>query len=211
MDIKRQLRRSLGGGFTFLVVPNRPGSVKSLAIPFSAALLFTGIIVFNIYFFITYTIRIQEGEFNRTKSVNSNFEKQIKSLDETQYSIKSLEKLINQESLTLNNTKKALENLSIFVDNQKKDIMEAREYLNKLKKENKDLEPILQTNKKVIESILASNEKYQRKGLLFNYVISFMLGVLSSIVAWFITEKFFRRKDDYLVEAAVGELENNLK
>lgn len=56
--IKKYIKRKCGKGFTFLVVPNSPGAVRSLAIPFSAALLIFGIVAFNIYIFVGYTTQI---------------------------------------------------------------------------------------------------------------------------------------------------------
>ncbi len=58
--IKKYIKQKCGKGFTFLVVPNSPGAVRSCAIPFSAALLIFGIIIFNIYIFVGYTTQIWE-------------------------------------------------------------------------------------------------------------------------------------------------------
>lgn len=56
--IIKYIKQKYGKGFTFLVVPNSPGAVRSIAIPFSAALLILGIVVFNIYIFVGYTTQI---------------------------------------------------------------------------------------------------------------------------------------------------------
>lgn len=56
--IKKYIKQKCGKGFTFLIVPNSPGAVRSCAIPFSAALLIFGIIIFNIYIFVGYTTQI---------------------------------------------------------------------------------------------------------------------------------------------------------
>lgn len=58
IKIKKYIKKKCGKGFTFLVVPNSPGAVRSFAIPFSAALLVFGIVVFNIYIFVGYTTQI---------------------------------------------------------------------------------------------------------------------------------------------------------
>lgn len=54
----KYLRRKFGKGFTFMIVPCSSGDVKSISIPFSAALLVFGIIVFNLYIFIGFTAQI---------------------------------------------------------------------------------------------------------------------------------------------------------
>lgn len=55
----KYIKKKLGKGFTLMLVPNSSGGrVKSIGIPFSAALLITGIIVFNIYIFIGYTTQV---------------------------------------------------------------------------------------------------------------------------------------------------------
>jgi murein DD-endopeptidase MepM/ murein hydrolase activator NlpD len=56
--IIKYLKRKCGNGFTFLVVPNSSGSVKSLTIPFSVALVVAAIILFNIYIFGGFTTQI---------------------------------------------------------------------------------------------------------------------------------------------------------
>jgi murein DD-endopeptidase MepM/ murein hydrolase activator NlpD len=56
--IKKYIKRKCRKGFTFLIVPNSPGAVRSCAIPFSAALLILGIVIFNIYIFVGYTTQI---------------------------------------------------------------------------------------------------------------------------------------------------------
>ena len=56
--IIKYLKRKCGNGFTFLVVPNSSGNVKSLTIPFSVALVIAAIIIFNIYIFCGFSIQI---------------------------------------------------------------------------------------------------------------------------------------------------------
>lgn len=55
----RYIKRKMGRGFTFMVVPNSSGAnVKSINIPFSLALVVFLIISFNIYIFVGYTTQI---------------------------------------------------------------------------------------------------------------------------------------------------------
>lgn len=71
--IKKYIKQKCGKGFTFLIVPNSPGAVRSCAIPFSAALLVCGIIIFNIYIFVGYTTQIwQIQQFRHEISEKNN-------------------------------------------------------------------------------------------------------------------------------------------
>jgi hypothetical protein len=61
VKLTKYLKKKCGNGFTFLIVPNSSGGrVKSLAIPFSLALVIIAIIVFNTYVFVRYTTQIGE-------------------------------------------------------------------------------------------------------------------------------------------------------
>lgn len=56
----KYIRRKMGRGFTFMVVPNSSGAnVKSINIPFSLALVVIVIIAFNVYIFLGYTTQIK--------------------------------------------------------------------------------------------------------------------------------------------------------
>ena len=63
----KTIKKRFGKGFTFLIVPNTGGAVKSYAIPFSLALLIIGIIGFNLYIFVGYTTQIGQIQEFRTK------------------------------------------------------------------------------------------------------------------------------------------------
>jgi hypothetical protein len=55
------IKKKLGKGFTFMLVPNSSkGKVKSVGIPFWATCIITGIIVFNLYVFFAYTIQVKD-------------------------------------------------------------------------------------------------------------------------------------------------------
>lgn len=56
--LMKSIKKRFGKGFTFLIVPNTGGAVKSYAIPFSLALLIIAIIGFNVYIFVGYTTQI---------------------------------------------------------------------------------------------------------------------------------------------------------
>lgn len=57
--IIKYIKRKMGRGFTFMVVPNSSGAnVKSINIPFSLALVVIIIVSFNIYIFLGYTTQI---------------------------------------------------------------------------------------------------------------------------------------------------------
>lgn len=85
---RKYIKQKCGKGFTFLVVPNSPGAVRSCAIPFSAALLIFGIIVFNIYIFVGYTTQIWEiqryrHEIREKNSLISKLEKEQREVQPT--------------------------------------------------------------------------------------------------------------------------------
>ncbi len=84
----KYIKQKCGKGFTFLVVPNSTGAVRSCAIPFSAALLIFGIIVFNIYIFVGYTtqlVRIHQykHEINVKNQQISKLEKEQREIQPT--------------------------------------------------------------------------------------------------------------------------------
>jgi murein DD-endopeptidase MepM/ murein hydrolase activator NlpD len=57
--VVKYIKRKMGRGFTFMVVPNSCGAnVKSINIPFSLALVVIVVIVVNVYFFLGYTVQI---------------------------------------------------------------------------------------------------------------------------------------------------------
>lgn len=63
----KTIKKRFGKGFTFLIVPNTGGAVKSYAIPFSLALLIIAIIGFNLYIFVGYTTQIKQIHRFQTK------------------------------------------------------------------------------------------------------------------------------------------------
>lgn len=54
----KYIKKRFGKGFTFLMVPNSSGAVKSVAIPFPVLILIAAIIVFNILIFAGFTTQV---------------------------------------------------------------------------------------------------------------------------------------------------------
>lgn len=111
------LKRKWGKGFTFLVVPNSPGNVKSLTIPFSVALVVAVIVVFNIYIFWGYTHQIWQI-YSYKKSIsykNSKIadlrheQKEVRPALERSYNIIADLNRIKKERETLQNTWKSIQ------------------------------------------------------------------------------------------------------
>lgn len=57
-NLLKHIKKRFGKGFTFLVVPNSYGSVKSVAIPFPVLILIATIIILNILIFAGFTTQV---------------------------------------------------------------------------------------------------------------------------------------------------------
>jgi murein DD-endopeptidase MepM/ murein hydrolase activator NlpD len=99
----KYLKKKCKNGFTFLIVPNSSGGkVKSIAIPFSLALVIVSIIVFNTYVFFRYTTQI--GDIYRLNHT-------LKTKEHENAKLKSEQKEVNP---TLKRSYKMADELSIL-------------------------------------------------------------------------------------------------
>lgn len=95
---------------------------------------------------------------------------------------KSKDHEIVSQIKSLNSIEKSIGDLQSFVKTQKNNILRHQKTLDELKKEKKELEPLVQADKLVIESLLIRQEKIARKYVWLERIIVFLIGVSSSII-----------------------------
>ena len=83
----------------------------------------------------------------------------------------------------LGRTRQGLEDLMTFVEDQSKKIRAEQEALAKLSKERSELEPVVRTQREVIEQIMRLQAERTRRERWTGYAFAFLIGVVSSIVA----------------------------
>jgi ABC-type multidrug transport system fused ATPase/permease subunit len=112
---------------------------------------------------------------------NSTYTKQIQSLSETHDKLRSL---------------------IDFVDNEKRQIEVSQKILQSLKSEHDKLKPIVESDRKTIESILAAQDARNQIAQSWERWIGFFLGILASLVAsfvyGFITYIVHKKKSDLI-------------
>jgi sensor c-di-GMP phosphodiesterase-like protein len=96
---------------------------------------------------------------------NLNYAKQVQSLDETRASLNALIE---------------------FVDNEKRQIELSQQALRSIKSEHERLKPLVETDRKVIESIFATQEARNQAAQGAERWIGFGLGVVASLIASFL-------------------------
>jgi hypothetical protein len=103
-----------------------------------------------------------------------------------------------QTQLThLNDTEASLKSLLKFVDDQRNQLQQSEELVGKLKEEHDRLKPVVEADQKVVAAVLAAqaeNDKVNRWG---ERLIGFGFGILGSLVAALIWQGFawyFRKR-----------------
>jgi hypothetical protein len=94
----------------------------------------------------------------------------------------------------LNAVENNLENLLSFIQHQRTSLRTTESKIESLKKEKNELEPIVNTNREVIQAIFQQQEESKRKSIYLERLIGFGIGVLGSIVASIIFNLFRRKK-----------------
>lgn len=56
----RKLKKRLGQGITFMIIPNSSGTVRNFSVPFPVLLAIAGVIIFNILIFALFTSQIRQ-------------------------------------------------------------------------------------------------------------------------------------------------------
>ena len=80
-----------------------------------------------------------------------------------------------------------------FIDSQKRNLQAERENLNTVRKERASLEPLLDADRQVVESLFEQQEKRQRDKTWAERVVGFGLGIVASMFASFILMRVSRR------------------
>ena len=79
-----------------------------------------------------------------------------------------------------------LTELMTFLKGEQKRIMETQRVLEELSREKEQIEPVVSTQRKVIEGILSAYSKGTRLSKWKDWTLAFCLGVLSSLVATYL-------------------------
>jgi septal ring factor EnvC (AmiA/AmiB activator) len=84
---------------------------------------------------------------------------------------------------SLDNAKTALESLTAYIDQQKKQLEESRNSLAALQEQENKMQPLVQADKRVINSLFAVQEERNQTAQSRERWIGFGLGVLASLIA----------------------------
>lgn len=87
---------------------------------------------------------------------------------------------------TLNGIESSLTTLSAFVVAQKQRLQESEAVLDSLRKEHDTLTPIVETDRKVVDSIFALQSQRAANTIWTERIVGFSFGVLASLVASFL-------------------------
>jgi hypothetical protein len=112
-------------------------------------------------FFVT-QILIQERNREATRLQNSNYTKQLESLDVTRSNLNTLIE---------------------FIDNEKRKVELSQQTLKSLKSEHDRLKPLIESDRKIIESIFATQEARNKIDQSNEKYIGFVMGIVTSLVA----------------------------
>ena len=105
-------------------------------------------------------------------------------------------KTYDEKILLLNNTENNLKSVLGFVKDQKNQLIESEIILERLKKEQSSLKPIVEADRKLIDSIFELQEKRTQERIWFERGLSFLLGILASLIAAFIWHRFRRSNNE---------------
>lgn len=82
----------------------------------------------------------------------------------------------------LDSIQSGLENLLIFVDEQRKKVLVEQEIVNNLKKEKELLEPIVESDRQIVEALLQIQEQNALRNRWKDITIGFISGFISEII-----------------------------
>jgi len=175
--------------FSILFIPH-DGSVK--AITFSKGFIF--------FFFATLT-------FFFITSLSYVILYQLK-----YYELKEIESIIVDESSyfqELNQTEKSLKNILTYVKGQKLKLQETEQLLRSLKSEQKELEPIVKTDRETVDKILAIQKKIDRKLIWIDRFFAYISGVITSVIGGLIIYKFTKKETAVQISDYKSYVEKN--
>lgn len=149
--------------------------------PFVTAFL-TAFIIFVVAAMITYLDQAdrQKRESKRLESLN--YQEQIEQLDNTESSIKQLLQ---------------------FVNLQKKSLQETEDTISQLKTEKEKLQPLVESDRAVVEAIFKAQEERTNSNVWRERWIGFGFGVLASLIAsfiWFVVALLLKGRHNKLIQ-----------
>lgn len=127
-----------------------------------------------------------ERESKRLKSLD--YQNQIQQLDQMETNIKQL--------------------LS-FVDNQKHTLQETEDTISSLKSEKEKLQPLVETDRTVVEAIFKAQEERANSNIWRERLIGFGFGVAGSLIAsfiWFVISLLIKGKHNKQIQSTDGVL-----
>lgn len=89
---------------------------------------------------------------------------------------------IEQQVATLDNITNNLNELHAFIQTQKKSLIDNEKTIQELEEERRELTPVVETQREVINTILKIHSKDQKRKRMFDYLIGFFIGIASSAV-----------------------------
>jgi len=102
--------------------------------------------------------------------------------------------LIDNQIQTLNSMSKNLKEMLDFIEIQKKNITDEQLLLENIQQQRKELEPLLNTDKQIVEAILTAQNKYEKKNIWIERAIAFFLGIASSMIGTLLYNRFKKNK-----------------
>ena len=92
-----------------------------------------------------------------------------------------------------------LKDILSYVENQKAKLQESEDLVNKLNSEKQKLEVLVKADRNIINAIFDFQEKNKQKELWIGYIVSFILGVLSSLTAMLIGFAIKSKKQNNII------------
>lgn len=83
----------------------------------------------------------------------------------------------------LNDTERSLKELVAFVEAQKQSLTESQSIVEQLKNEEQKLRPIVEADRQIVDAVLQAQATQEQNHILIDRIVSFLLGIASSIIA----------------------------
>ncbi|GKV83372.1 MULTISPECIES: hypothetical protein [Pectobacterium] len=147
--------------------------VTSLLTVALAAILATG---------ITYLDHVDREKRENKRLENLDYQNQIQQLDQMETNVKQL---------------------LAFVDNQKKTLQETEDTISNLKSEREKLQPLVETDRAVVEALFKAQEDRANANVWRERWIGFGFGVAASLIAsfiWFVVSMLVKGRHNKLMQ-----------
>jgi serine/threonine protein kinase len=95
----------------------------------------------------------------------------------------------------LNSVQNSLEGLADFVIKQKQKLKESQQVLDEMQSKHDQLKPVVETERKVVETIMQLEFERRQKTVWIELLIGFVLGIVASIIGYFIISLVKQFKD----------------